>query len=269
MPKANDFQSFLRNRSDEIAAAGRAAGLFTHRPTKGSVRERILREPLRELLPSRYGLTGGEVRASDGSVSSQWDLLIYDQMNTPHLWRDDEVASLPIEGVLAAISIKSTINKAAIDDAASSAEILREMPRRQVPTSLPLAPNKGSSPAVFLFGFEGTSLATIKTQMYDAGIGEGSPSLINAACVLDKGVVAPVNVEGNVDSPNIQGWRIGHAAQGGAWGIFVAILWSTLMYLSLAPVAPLLLSYIDAGGLLDPPDASGESIEGAAGQEPD
>ena len=124
------FVQFLRHRSHTIAARGREAGFYDHGPTVGAAREWVLREPLEDVLPERYGVTSGEVRASDGSVSTQWDVLIINRLDTPHLFRSPGAAVVPVEGVLAAISVKSMLDKAAIEDAAEAAARLRSMPRR-------------------------------------------------------------------------------------------------------------------------------------------
>ena len=44
------------------------------------------------------GVTSGEVRASDGSVSGQWDVLIYNRLDTPRMYLSAGAAVLPIEG---------------------------------------------------------------------------------------------------------------------------------------------------------------------------
>jgi hypothetical protein len=239
------FGEFLRNRSHSISARGREAGFYRHASTSGAAREWVLREPLEEVLPHRYGVTSGEVRASDGSVSSQLDVLIYNRFDTPQLFSSFGAAVLPIEGVLAAISVKSRLDKAAIDDAADAAARLRSMPRR----SLPSDPRSlGPKPAVFAFGFRGVALETLRQHVRDATEGPDSPRVLSGVCVLGTGLVVPVNADGNVAPEDIQGYRVAHAREG-AWGILVAVLFSSLV---MGPhAAPNLLSYIQAGKLLD------------------
>ena len=137
-------------------------GFYDHGPTVGAAREWVLREPLEDVLPERYGVTSGEVRASDGSVSTQWDVLIINRLDTPHLFRSPGAAVVPVEGVLAAISVKSMLDKAAIEDAAEAAARLRSMPRRTLPSHVP---SLGPTPAVFVFSFRGSALDTLREQI--------------------------------------------------------------------------------------------------------
>jgi hypothetical protein len=205
----------------------------------------VLREPLEEVLPHRYGVTSGEVRASDGSVSTQWDVLIYNRFDTPRLYSSFGAAVLPIEGVLAAISVKSMVNKAAVRDAAGAAGRLRAMPRRSLP---PHPRSLGPQPAVFVFGFRGVALETLQRHVFDATEGPDSPRVLSGVCVLESGLVLPVNADGNVAPEDIHGYRVAHAREG-AWGILVSVLFSALVMA--AHAAPNLLSYIKAGTLLD------------------
>jgi hypothetical protein len=149
---------------------------------------------------------------------------------------------------LAAISVKSTIDKAAIDEAANATEVLRSLPRRAISPGPGL--NVGPVPAVFVFGFQGLELSTLREHVRDACEGIGSPKILSGVCVLGAGVVTPVNAEGNVSVDDIQNYGIGQAREG-AWGIFVGLLWNALTFLTITPVAPNLLSYIRAGDLLD------------------
>lgn len=237
--QANDFQAFLRHRNDAVAARGREAGFFSHRPTKGSAREWVLRDPLREVLPERYGVRGGEVRSADGTVSTQWDLLVYDRLETPRLYASYGATALPIEGMLAAISVKSQIDGAAVKDAADAAGLLRSMEKHTLPpkSPVPLPGDDWPRPAVFLFGFQDLELPTVQRHMFNAGEGEKSPKVVNGAFILDKGAVVATALDGT-PSPNVQGYRIANASGGGCWGLFVAFLWSALVYTWGRPSSP-------------------------------
>lgn len=258
-PQSYDFQTFLRNRNDTIASRGREAGFFSHRPTKGSAREWVLRDPLQEVLPERYGVTGAEVRSTDGTVSTQWDLVVYDRLETPRLYASYAAVALPIEGILAAISVKSKVDRDAIQDASEAAGVLRSMPRQTLPPKppVPLPGEHWPRPAVFLFGFQGLELATLQRHMFEAGEGEGSPKVLNGAFVLDKGAVVATDLDG-IPSPGVQSYRIANASAGGCWGLFVGFLWSALVYARGRPTSPNLRTYIRAAELLDPAGADGE-----------
>ena len=264
-PKSQDFREFLLVRGETVASRAREAGFFAHRPTKGSAREWVLREPLEEVLPERYRVTGGEIRAADGTVSTQWDVVIYNRLETPKLAASFAATAVPIEGVLAAISVKSFIDGAAIIDAADAAGVLRGMPKKTLPPAppVPLPGDTWPRPAVFQFGFSGLSLEALQGHTFAACEGASSPKVLNGVFVLDKGAVVAVNREGN-PSPDIQGYRRANATGGGCWGLFVSFLWSALVYTFGRPAAPNLQAYIRAGDLLDPaePSTSCETLPG-------
>ena len=249
-----DFREFLRNQGQRIAAEGREAGFFSHRGTTGAAREAVLRKPLEEFLPARYGVSSGEVRASDGSVSSQWDILIYDKLDTPRMY-SGAATVLPIEGILAAISVKSKVDKAAIKDATKAARLLRAMPRtgREIP---------GLSPAVFLFGFQGIAVKTIIDHILgaiesEANVGEANAeddddlnrSLLTGVCILDRGLIFAKGAEGEINTQDIRSYFYADASDG-AWGIFVSLLWLALHRAEKR--TPNIWSYIVPGELLDP-----------------
>jgi hypothetical protein len=270
LPGVERFREFLRNQGRSLASNARQAGFFDHRPTSGTAREWVLRKPLEEVLPSRYGVSSGQVLAANGTLSGQWDVLIYSRPDTPLLFNSPAATVLPIEGILAAISVKSSVDKAAIDDAAAAAKVLR---------SMPLNPDIGGSvtggrghigicPPTFVFGFTGLALSTLIEHAKDAGEqpvkwdGDGEPaeseasvrpSVLTGICVLDSGLVLPMRGDdGQVAIEKIEGYVWADTESGdGAWGLFLAILWRALQ---MTPqMRPNLLKYIGLGGMLDNP----------------
>lgn len=242
-----DFRDFLRDRSQTIESRAREAGLFKHRPTRGVAREDILIEPLREILPPRFGLATGEIRAADGAVSSQWDVVIYDYLNTPKLYEAGGSAVLPIEGVRATISVKSEVTREAVREAAKAAGALRGMPRREIPVNAMTLTTGEPSPAVFLFGFRGPELGTVRDGFVSECNDLGAASLLNGGCVLGSGVVVPQDAQGPAPAvANLTSYEFAEAGDG-AFGVFVAFLYAALM---MAPLhAPDLVAHIDIGKL--------------------
>jgi uncharacterized protein DUF6602 len=237
------FRDFLRSRSRTIRSRAEEAGFFEHNPTRGVARENVLIEPMREILPARYGLATGEIRAHDGAVSGQWDVIIYDAPNTPRLYDSGTSVVLPIETVYVVVSVKSRVDGNAISDTAVAAARLRQMPRREMPVSGMQLTTNEPQPAAFLFGFRGVSLETARTA---AGHVASAHTPLNGICILDSGLVMPVDAQG--PTPNIaaiQTYKHVETAVDGSFGVFVANLWAML---HTAPLhAPDLIAYIDLG----------------------
>jgi hypothetical protein len=112
------------------------------------------------------------VRGADGSRSGQWDLLVYNALDTPVLHSSEDPLVLPIEGILAAISVKTKVDKGAIEEVAEASAALREMPRSELPAGLPSGIEQ--RPATFLFGFDGPRLDVAVGHVKAATKGEGS-----------------------------------------------------------------------------------------------
>lgn len=239
------YREFLRDQSREIRASARQAGFFDHRPTTGAAREWVLRKPLEDVLPYRYAVAGGQVLAANDAISTQWDVLIYSRLDTPRLYSTPAATILPIEGVLAAISVKSKVDEAALADAARAATQLREMPRA------PIRRHERSawlSPPVFVFGFTGLTLPTLIRHAKEVAPHEGA--VINCVCVLDQGLVLPAE-DGKVDFREFNDYEYALAGEAdGAWGMFLALVWALL---AASPNEhPNLMAYIKIANMLDP-----------------
>lgn len=133
MAGSEAFRNFLMPRSGSLQAQAIEAEFFRHGPTRGVAREEILRRVLAEILPQRWGLATGQIHTHGGAYSGQVDLVVYDQNTTPKLHELGASAVLPIEAVAAVISVNSSANASAIDDATAAASLLRRMPRAHVP----------------------------------------------------------------------------------------------------------------------------------------
>src|SRR4051794_10896156 len=76
-----------------------------HRGELGRRREDDVRAWLREFLPARLAVDTGEIAATDGSVSPQMDLIIYDALETPLLEHSESSVVVPVEGVYGVIEV--------------------------------------------------------------------------------------------------------------------------------------------------------------------
>ena len=89
-----------------------------HAAEGGAEAEIILREFFKDRLPRRFGIESGIVIDSDGAVSKQTDLIIYDALNSPVYRKGPKVHILPRDNVAAIIEVKSKLNKDQLKDAA-------------------------------------------------------------------------------------------------------------------------------------------------------
>lgn len=74
--------------------------------------EDLIREKISLFLPERYIVKQGHVVNSEGKVSNQFDIIIFDRLSTPKFFEsNNETVFYPIESVLAIGEIKKTLRK--------------------------------------------------------------------------------------------------------------------------------------------------------------
>lgn len=80
---------------------------FIHHPgSKGDSLENVWIEWLEKYLPNRYCVDKAIVIDSDGNLSHQIDLVIYDQQYTPFVFTQNGIHYIPAEGVYAVFEVK-------------------------------------------------------------------------------------------------------------------------------------------------------------------
>lgn len=77
-----------------------------HSGSKGDSLENVWIEWLRSYLPNRYCVDKAIVIDSNGALSHQIDLVIYDQQYTPFVFKQNGIFYIPAEGVYAVFEVK-------------------------------------------------------------------------------------------------------------------------------------------------------------------
>jgi len=126
MADKNQFQSVLRARIISAIEQAKAATGFTHQGVKGAVLEILVGQLFRPLLPADIGIgTGQIVESYTGRMSRQIDIILYDRSILPPILLDDKVGVFPIESVLYAIEVKTTLTASELASAHDSAKDLQ------------------------------------------------------------------------------------------------------------------------------------------------
>jgi hypothetical protein len=100
-----------------------------HNLSKGKERERVLvQEFLKTYLPHRFGLANGEIVSTDGQVSSECDVIIYDATTCPVL-KEDGYQIIPVEAAYAVIEVKSNLTTNELLKSAKNIEAIKRMPK--------------------------------------------------------------------------------------------------------------------------------------------
>lgn len=106
--KINEFKtSFIKNSRSLFVDE---EGGLVHPGEFGAYRESVVKKFLINVLPERMGLESGFVVTSNGKISSQCDIVIYDKSVTPLIKNESGQRFFPIESVVAIGEIKSKLS---------------------------------------------------------------------------------------------------------------------------------------------------------------
>ena len=106
--------------------------IIKHPGTKGSASELNWIEMLNTYLPKRYKVDEAFVLDSDGNVSEQIDIVVYDNQYSPFLFCQDDVKYIPAESVYAVFEVKQSLNKSNMLYACNKIRSVRILKRTSV-----------------------------------------------------------------------------------------------------------------------------------------
>lgn len=78
---------------------------------KGRLRELFISKLLKKFLSSQFGIGSGIIINQAGKMSKQIDIIIYDTRILPPFIEEQEIGVYPVESVLAAIEVRSRVDK--------------------------------------------------------------------------------------------------------------------------------------------------------------
>ena len=107
-------------------------GVIAHPGTMGDISELEWLSLLTEFLPKRYCFDKGFVVDSEGSISDQIDIIVYDRQYTPFVFHLNGAKYIPSEAVYAVMECKQNISQAHLQYAAKKAGSVRRLKRTSV-----------------------------------------------------------------------------------------------------------------------------------------
>lgn len=186
----------------------RLRAALDHAGTKGSAAEEIVREFLETALPRSLGITVGQVIDHHGNLSGQSDVIIYDALATPMIFSSAQGGqqTVPIEGVVAVIEVKTKLRKGDLDQIVNHAAALKSMERRA------FSPQEFSVqhalyeqtwdvlPVLYsLFAFESEGLYADELNRLQAD--KPLHLRVDNLCALDRGLLVNICLTGHVSDP--------------------------------------------------------------------
>jgi hypothetical protein len=141
MKKELKFCEIIETIIGEINEAKRSSGTIHSAgniKASGDEVENLIREKISLFLPERYLVKQGHVVNSEGKVSNQFDIIIFDRLNTPKFFESkNETVFYPIESVLAVGEIKKTLRKNDLIDFGKKIKYLKvDMQRKLIENSV-------------------------------------------------------------------------------------------------------------------------------------
>lgn len=123
-----NIQGWLRDHSELLSLSFRSSGRIQHAVTKGESREHQILDTLSKLLPTRASVESNVVISDATDVQSpKFDGALVDRTLWPRLFADGNTTVVMIESVIAAIEVKSLLNKTQLDDVLAKSARLRAM----------------------------------------------------------------------------------------------------------------------------------------------
>lgn len=165
----------------EFEAKFNVTTAIRHKGEKGRQRENGLATLLREHLPMAYGVATGEIVPYTGDENSpQCDIIIYDQLHYPILFKSEAVQLVPLEAVYCVIETKTKLTQDELEDADNKFNKISSMPRCKSRSKLKKGMRR--EPLFVVFGYQlGTNEDAVRWQL---GIAEEE----YMAVALDTGI---------------------------------------------------------------------------------
>lgn len=129
--KLKDLFDALQNKLK--AGLGAAKATIGHPVAKGDASEANWLDMLQRHLPHRYQADKAFVIDSQGSMSEQIDVVIYDWQYTPVMYNHDGQRVIPAESVYAILEVKQQLDKGNIEYAGRKAASVRKLARTSAP----------------------------------------------------------------------------------------------------------------------------------------
>jgi hypothetical protein len=185
------YRSLVVERVRYAVASARAAAPLEHAGVKGAIRETLIADLFRPLLPWDVGIgTGILISAFDDQQSAQQDIVIFDRLGLPPLLFEQGPAIIPVESALATVEVKSRLSaaelKKAHENVMSVYKLVQQSRRRDEEGKWVDVPTPGPSALLLALESDLTERGKTEVERY-TGIRGNDPPLLRGICVVGKG----------------------------------------------------------------------------------
>jgi hypothetical protein len=198
----NHFATYVA----EFGTAFKRTSSIQHAGDRGSSRETAISGFLKDNLPRRYDVTGGEAVDTIGTISPQLDIMIYDALENFPIVASGH-ATLPAEALLASIEIKSVLNVEEIRKSILAAKKLRSLcpygkslGGRDVGSQAPQSAPSRFFHCLFAYGTDISEGAWLNSEYKRFVRENGNEHTIDAIYVLDRGLINVTACRGQIET---------------------------------------------------------------------
>jgi hypothetical protein len=195
---------FLGLQQEMIASLSSSREVIPHPGAKGTASELHWLTMLNNYLPERYFVDQAFVLDSDGNLSDQIDIVIYDRQYSPFLFNQHFVKYVPAESVYAVLEVRQEIDLGNVKYAGEKVSSVRQLRRTTVPIPHAAGTHEAKEPGPILGGLLtlGSAWKPALGDAFTQSIASlGEKERLNIGCVLEGGGFA-VAYEG--DTPKVQ-----------------------------------------------------------------
>ena len=200
------YRNLIRERVKFALSAAKISADLEHKGVKGALRESLMSELLRPMLPPDFGVATGIIISSDDIQSAQQDIIVYNKRILPPFLTNGP-ALVPVESVVATIEVKSTLNATELQRAFANARTVRNLRMlsgtygpdgRTVDVKIRDASGKlvadspsppVSAPVLFLFAFESDLTEKSETERFAEYPDDAYT--FSGICIVGKGIFGP------------------------------------------------------------------------------
>ena len=251
------YRNVLSAAQERIAATiAQIRSSIPHSGETGALIEQAFRSHLEAVLPEKVGVSHGFVVDSNGLVSKQMDIVLYDKINCPRLFSSSGAQLFPVEATYACGEVKTKLDSSKFNESLEKCRSYKALSRvayieqnRLIRTTYTLfgRPWDHWQSVFFVIGVESTALCNLQIAYEEFAVAKqlDAHRRIDTVMVLDnpKGENMLVNVAGDVttgvpadesiDFLPKPGSRLRRYRAEDPWALFVMLL---LHYMVQAPM---------------------------------
>lgn len=132
------IQVLIQSEIESLLAKSKGYQTIEHNTTKGNLRETLLIEFFKKLIPSSLSISSGFICDCYGKISNQTDFIVYDKSILPSIFLDKNISMIPCESVYLTAEIKTTLRKKDLKQISEAREKLNTLKLANNPNLPPI-----------------------------------------------------------------------------------------------------------------------------------